>query len=137
MTTHVTTQISSTRPVRDDLAGLPATTPPVVRRDRGWALAGLGAAIAGIVGTGGAISINAVYDASIAGDAPAILDQLGGDVVGMVVFQVGAYFAGESKTAGRPFLNDVPVRFGIDDPGQHYHVPLLVSPFSYTTYRGS
>ena len=54
-----------------------------------------------------------------------------------LVFQVGAYFAGESKTAGRPFLNDVPVRFGIDDPGQHYHVPLLVSPFSYTTYRGS
>ena len=89
MTTHVTTQITSTHPVRDDLADV-TTTAPVVRRHRGWALAGLGAALAGIVGTGGAISVNAVYDRSIAGDAPAILEQLGGDVVGMVVFQFGA-----------------------------------------------
>lgn len=55
-----------------------------------------------------------------------------------LVFQVGAYFAGvDGGGAGRPFLDDVPVRFGIDDPGQHHHVPLLVSPYGYTTYRGS
>jgi 5-hydroxyisourate hydrolase len=48
-----------------------------------------------------------------------------------LVFQVGAYF-------GRaPFLDEVPVRFVVADAGQHYHVPLLVSPWSYTTYRGS
>src|ERR671936_2775836 len=42
-----------------------------------------------------------------------------------LVFQVGAYF-------GRaPFLDEVPVRFVIADAGQHYHVPLLVSPWSY------
>ena len=48
-----------------------------------------------------------------------------------LVFAVGDYF-GE-----RAFLHRVPVRFRIVDPGAHYHVPLLVSPWSYTTYRGS
>ncbi|EOD81291.1 Transthyretin family protein [Grimontia indica] len=36
-----------------------------------------------------------------------------------------------------PFLDDVVIRFGIDDEKAHYHVPLLVSPFSFSTYRGS
>jgi 5-hydroxyisourate hydrolase len=48
-----------------------------------------------------------------------------------LVFAVGDYF-GEAA-----FLDRVPVRFRIADPGAHYHVPLLVSPWSYTTYRGS
>jgi 2-oxo-4-hydroxy-4-carboxy-5-ureidoimidazoline decarboxylase len=54
------------------------------------------------------------------------------------VFYVGDYFATKNtETAGIPFLNEVPLRFGIDDPEEHYHVPLLVSPWSYSTYRGS
>ena len=36
-----------------------------------------------------------------------------------------------------PFLDIVPVRFGISDPARHYHVPLLLSPYGYSTYRGS
>ncbi len=48
-----------------------------------------------------------------------------------LVFHVGAYFAG----AG--FLDEVPVRFRMDEPAGGYHVPLLVSPWSYATYRGS
>jgi 5-hydroxyisourate hydrolase len=48
-----------------------------------------------------------------------------------LTFAVGDYF-GE-----RAFLDRVPVRFSIADPGAHYHVPLLVSPWSYSTYRGS
>jgi 5-hydroxyisourate hydrolase len=48
-----------------------------------------------------------------------------------LVFAVGDYF-GE-----RAFLDRVPVRFSIADPAAHYHVPLLVSPWSYSTYRGS
>lgn len=36
-----------------------------------------------------------------------------------------------------PFLNVIPIRFGIADASQHYHVPLLLSPFGYSTYRGS
>ena len=49
-------------------------------------------------------------------------------------FDVGSYFSGMGE---RPFLGTVPVRFGISSPEEHYHVPLLVSPFGYSTYRGS
>ena len=48
-----------------------------------------------------------------------------------LAFHVGAYF----KSQG--FLDLVPVRFVIKDAGAHYHVPLLCSPWGYTTYRGS
>jgi 5-hydroxyisourate hydrolase len=55
-----------------------------------------------------------------------------------LVFAVSAYFAARSKEPeALPFLDRVPVRFGVADPTGHYHVPLLVSPWSYTTYRGS
>ena len=57
-----------------------------------------------------------------------------------LVFHVGGYFATKatSKTKGRiVFLDRVPVRFGIGDPSASYHVPLLCSPWSYSTYRGS
>jgi 5-hydroxyisourate hydrolase len=55
-----------------------------------------------------------------------------------LVFDVGAYFAAaDAARADPPFLGQVPVRFGIADRDGHYHVPLLVSPWSYATYRGS
>jgi len=47
-------------------------------------------------------------------------------------FAVGAYFGEEE-----PFLDVVPVRFRVSDPAAHHHVPLLCTPWSYTTYRGS
>ena len=49
-------------------------------------------------------------------------------------FGTGAYFA---ATHARTFYPEVHVVFQIDDPSQHYHIPLLVSPFGYSTYRGS
>jgi hydroxyisourate hydrolase len=53
-------------------------------------------------------------------------------------FHVGAYFAARGVALPEPpFLDLVPVRFAIADPDAHYHVPLLVSPWSYATYRGS
>jgi 2-oxo-4-hydroxy-4-carboxy-5-ureidoimidazoline decarboxylase len=53
-------------------------------------------------------------------------------------FHVGAYFAARRVPAASPaFLDVVPVRFAIAEPEGHYHVPLLVSPWSYSTYRGS
>ena len=61
-------------------------------------------------------------------------------VVGVyeLVFAVGEYFAARSVPTGTPpFLDRVPVRFGIADAAAHYHVPLLVSPWAYSTYRGS
>lgn len=55
-----------------------------------------------------------------------------------LLFHVGAYFAGVGAAQDDPpFLDTVPLRFGIADPDGHYHVPLLVSPWSYATYRGS
>ena len=55
-----------------------------------------------------------------------------------IVFHVGDYFAATDLSVGDvPFLDEVPVRFGIGDGAAHYHVPLLVSPWSYSTYRGS
>jgi 2-oxo-4-hydroxy-4-carboxy-5-ureidoimidazoline decarboxylase len=53
-------------------------------------------------------------------------------------FHVGAYFRGRGTPAADPaFLDVVPIRFGIAEPEAHYHVPLLATPWSYSTYRGS
>ena len=53
-------------------------------------------------------------------------------------FMVGDYLRDLGLAAETPpFLDLVPVRFGISDPEAHYHVPLLVSPYAYSTYRGS
>jgi 5-hydroxyisourate hydrolase len=52
-------------------------------------------------------------------------------------FAVGAYFAASGEDADPPFLDVVPVRFGVADADAHHHVPLLVTPWSYSTYRGS
>jgi 5-hydroxyisourate hydrolase len=55
-----------------------------------------------------------------------------------LVFQAGAYFRGlKLELPEPPFVDEVVLRFGIADAGQHYHVPLLVSPWAYSTYRGS
>jgi 5-hydroxyisourate hydrolase len=55
-----------------------------------------------------------------------------------LVFHVGAYFRAQgAKLADPPFLDQVPIEFAVADPDAHYHVPLLVSPWSYSTYRGS
>jgi 5-hydroxyisourate hydrolase len=55
-----------------------------------------------------------------------------------IVFEVGEYFAGRPEVGDAPpFLDRVPLRFGISEPAVHYHVPLLASPWSYSTYRGS
>lgn len=50
-------------------------------------------------------------------------------------FHAGDYFKRSAETA--KFLDIIPIRFGITEETEHYHVPLLVSPFSYSTYRGS
>jgi hydroxyisourate hydrolase len=55
-----------------------------------------------------------------------------------LVFHAGDYFRREgAELADPPFLDCVPINFAIADPAAHYHVPLLVSPWSYSTYRGS
>ncbi len=56
-----------------------------------------------------------------------------------LIFAVGDYFRthGAAGMPEPPFLDRVPIRFGIAEADGHYHVPLLVSPWSYSTYRGS
>ena len=55
-----------------------------------------------------------------------------------LIFEMGAYFrVSDLPLADPPFLDEVVVRFTITDRDAHYHVPLLATPWSYTTYRGS
>ena len=55
-----------------------------------------------------------------------------------LVFEVAAYFRARGALLPEPpFLDQVPLDFGLADPAAHYHVPLLASPWSYSTYRGS
>ena len=68
-------------------------------------------------------------------DGPLLEGELLARGVYEMVFHVGAYFANEGGSPS--FLGEVPVRFGVSDAEAYYHVPLLVSPWSYTTYRGS
>ena len=71
-------------------------------------------------------------------DAPLLTDS--GFKVGTyeLVFSVGSYFAQFNQAAPNPpFLDEIPLRFSVANSAAHYHVPLLVSPWSYSTYRGS
>ena len=53
-------------------------------------------------------------------------------------FHLGAYYAGTgTPLADPPFLDVVPIRFGVAEPEAYYHVPLAATPWSYQTYRGS
>jgi 5-hydroxyisourate hydrolase len=71
-------------------------------------------------------------------DFPLLVDTEMNEGLYELMFHVGDYFA--SKNVPLPevrFLNRVPIRFGIADSTASYHVPLLCSPWSYSTYRGS
>ena len=54
-----------------------------------------------------------------------------------LVFFVGDYFRKITDLPTTPFLNEIVIKFGVSNPKEHYHVPLLVTPWSYSTYRGS
>ena len=55
-----------------------------------------------------------------------------------LVFHAGDYLRGQGTALAEPaFLDVIPIRFGIADVSAHYHVPLLLSPYGYSTYRGS
>ncbi|KMK66389.1 hydroxyisourate hydrolase [Puniceibacterium sp. IMCC21224] len=55
-----------------------------------------------------------------------------------LIFVCGPYLDAHKMTGGAvKFLDTIPIRFGVDDEAAHYHVPLLLSPYGYSTYRGS
>ena len=68
-------------------------------------------------------------------DAPLLDGDAAGAGLYELVFRAGEWLDDQDLPTG--FLDEVPVRFRIADAGQHYHVPLLLSPFAYSTYRGS
>jgi 5-hydroxyisourate hydrolase len=76
------------------------------------------------------------------GDGRTDLPLLSGDSIAIgryeLRFHVGAYFRGQGMVLPEPsFIDIVPIAFGIAEARGNYHVPLLVSPWSYSTYRGS
>lgn len=81
---------------------------------------------------GGEVVARAVTNADGRTDAPLLEGASLVAGVYEITFAVGAYFGD-----GGGFLDEVPVRFTVGDASAHLHVPLLVSPWSYTTYRGS
>ena len=118
------------------MAGL---TTHVLDTARGRPAAGMALELARLDENGGRQVLKSVHtNADGRTDEPLLSE--GESVRGMyeIVFEVGEYFAGRPEAGdGSPFLDRVPLRFGISDPSAHYHVPLLASPWSYSTYRGS
>ena len=83
----------------------------------------------------GQILVSTVTNADGRTDAPLLQREAFTLGIYEIVFEVGAYFRAQGTT-GLGFLDSVPVRFTLAEYG-HYHVPLLVTPWSYATYRGS
>lgn len=79
---------------------------------------------------GAVVIVEATTNADGRTDAPLLAGEAFAAGTYILNFHIGAYFQ-------EGFLDIVPVRFVIGDAGAHYHVPLLCSPWSYSTYRGS
>ncbi len=105
---------------------------------RGKPAAGVKIALYRVTGASRVKVAETVTNADGRTDAP----MLAGDtlMVGSyeLVFFAGDYLRASGQASGDVlFLDEIPIRFGVPDAGQHYHVPLLISPFAYSTYRGS
>ena len=71
-------------------------------------------------------------------DAPLLEDDALTVAIYELRFQAGDYLRRSGAAVSEPaFLDVIPIRFGVADAGQHYHVPLLLSAYGYSTYRGS
>jgi 5-hydroxyisourate hydrolase len=87
---------------------------------------------------GGQVLVGAVTNSDGRCDAPLLAGEALKAGVYRLEFDVGAYFRALAVALpDPPFLDTVALEFGIAEPGGRYHVPLLVSPFGYSTYRGS
>jgi 2-oxo-4-hydroxy-4-carboxy-5-ureidoimidazoline decarboxylase len=106
---------------------------------RGRPAAGVGVELFEIASAGAARQIaTATTNADGRTDRPLIADQPIPIAEYELRFGIGGYFAGNATPAADPpFLGIVPIRFAVAEPEASYHVPLLVTPWSYSTYRGS
>ncbi len=91
------------------------------------------------VNAAGAVQIKSLkLNADGRADAPLLDDDVLVPGRYRLVFNVAAYFRDRGVSLPEPaFLSEVPIEFGIADAKAHYHVPLLCSPWAYSTYRGS
>lgn len=113
-------------------------TTHVLDTARGLPAAGLAIALYKVSGSSRDKIAEAVTNSDGRTDSP-ILPK-GAFAVGVyeLVFKAGDYLRASGQAGAEPlFLDEVPIRFGISDPESHYHVPLLLSPFGMSTYRGS
>lgn len=113
-------------------------TTHVLDTGRGCPAAGLKIALFRLEGPARVLLAETVTNADGRTDAPILPAADFAPGVYELVFHAGAYLDASGAPGESPrFLDEVPLRFGMADAGAHYHVPLLLSPYGYSTYRGS
>ncbi len=113
-------------------------TTHVLDTARGKPAAGVRIALYRIEGEARSRIAETVTNADGRTDAPMLAGAALTEGVYELVFGAGAYLRASGQADGATlFLDEIPIRFGVPDATQHYHVPLLISPFAYSTYRGS
>jgi 5-hydroxyisourate hydrolase len=113
-------------------------TTHVLDTAQGIPAAGMDVALTLVNGTEWTEITSAVTNADGRLDGPLLDDEAFGVGTYELAFDVAGYFRGQPvTTAEPPFLDVVIIRFTVADAAAHYHVPLLVSPWAYSTYRGS
>lgn len=113
-------------------------TTHVLDTGRGCPAAGMAITLYRIDGAGRTALRSMTTNADGRTDSPILPADEFGPGVYELEFAVGAYLDGQGTGGGQPrFLDVVPIRFGISEADSHYHVPLLISPYGYSTYRGS
>ena len=113
-------------------------TTHVLDTARGCPAAGLKIALYRVSGNSHRKLVEMVTNADGRTDAPILPAEAFRPGTYELVFFAGAYLRESGQARAEPlFLDEVPIRFGMSDPEAHYHVPLLLSPYGYSTYRGS
>lgn len=105
---------------------------------RGMPAAGVRITLYRVTGNSHKKIAEAVTNADGRTDAPMLQGHGFAAGVYELIFAAGDYLRGSGQATGEVlFLDQIPIRFGVTDAAAHYHVPLLISPFAYSTYRGS
>ncbi|GFE49125.1 5-hydroxyisourate hydrolase [Roseobacter cerasinus] len=113
-------------------------TTHVLDTARGCPAAGIEITLYRITDVGPVRIAGAVTNADGRTDAPILGEEAFETGIYELVFDAGPYLTASGVTPGEPrFLDSIPIRFGMSEADSHYHVPLLLSPFGYSTYRGS
>jgi 5-hydroxyisourate hydrolase len=118
------------------MAGVPSLTTHVLDTMRGKPAAGMQFDLLMLHGDHSHHVLSGTTNADGRAERPLVEGERFGPGTYVLLFHVGDYFHAQGEEIATPFLDVVPVRFTVSEAG-HYHVPLLVSPFGYSTYRGS